>query len=315
MKVLYHYDVGPWLRDRLTRMAEDEGLRIAICSERDHDGFLEQMADTDVLLHNLEPVMAEHMAAAPKLKLVQKIGVGVNTIDLDAARERGIAVCNMPGTNSQAVSEMTLLLMLACLRRLPVFHARTARGDGWGWPPAMQDTLGEIAGKTVGLVGNGSVPQLLTPVLTAMGARVLFTKRGAPDPAIPAWVDKATLLAESDIISLHIPLVDETRHWLDGSAISRMKPGAILVNTARGPLVDEEALAAALSAGRLMGAGLDVFAEEPSPAGNPLFALDNVVLAPHVAFFTLGTLERSLAVASENINRLRAGRDLLHRVA
>ncbi|MDF1791187.1 MAG: 2-hydroxyacid dehydrogenase [Thalassobaculaceae bacterium] len=315
MKVLYHYDVGPWLRDRLTRMAEDEGLRVAICSERDHDGFLEQMADTDVLLHNLEPVTAEHMAAAPKLKLVQKIGVGVNTIDLDAARERGIAVCNMPGTNSQAVSEMTLLLMLACLRRLPVFHARTARGDGWGWPPAMQDTLGEIAGKTVGLVGNGSVPQLLTPVLTAMGARVLFTKRGAPDPAIPAWVDKATLLAESDIISLHIPLVDETRHWLDGSAISRMKPGAILVNTARGPLVDEEALAAALSAGRLMGAGLDVFAEEPSPAGNPLFALDNVVLAPHVAFFTLGTLERSLAVASENINRLRAGRDLLHRVA
>ncbi|MEQ8586502.1 MAG: 2-hydroxyacid dehydrogenase [Thalassobaculaceae bacterium] len=315
MKVLYHYDVGPWLRDRLNRMASEEGLKVAICSERDHDGFLEQMVDTDVLLHNLEPVKDEHMAAAPSLKLVQKIGVGVNTIDLEAAKRRGIAVCNMPGTNSQAVSEMTLLLMLACLRRLPVFHARTARGDGWGWPPAMQDTLGEIAGRTVGLVGNGSVPKLLTPVLEAMGARVIFTKRGAPDPSVPAWVDKDTLLAESDIVSLHIPLVPETRHWLDSEAFARMKPGAILVNTARGPLVDEEALAAALSSGRLMGAGLDVFAEEPSPASNPLFALDNVVLVPHVAFFTLGTLERSLAVAVENINRLREGRDLLHRVA
>lgn len=315
MKVLYHYDVGPWLRDRLNRMASEEGLKVAICSERDHDGFLEQMVDTDVLLHNLEPVKDEHMAAAPSLKLVQKIGVGVNTIDLEAAKRRGIAVCNMPGTNSQAVSEITLLLMLACLRRLPVFHARTARGDGWGWPPAMQDTLGEIAGRTVGLVGNGSVPKLLTPVLEAMGARVIFTKRGAPDPSVPAWVDKDTLLAESDIVSLHIPLVPETRHWLDSEAFARMKPGAILVNTARGPLVDEEALAAALSSGRLMGAGLDVFAEEPSPASNPLFALDNVVLAPHVAFFTLGTLERSLAVAVENINRLREGRDLLHRVA
>lgn len=315
MKVLYHYDVGPWLRDRLNRMAKEEGLKIAICSERDQDGFLEQMVDTDVLLHNLEPVKEEHIAAAPKLKLVQKIGVGVNTIDLEAAKRRGVAVCNMPGTNSQAVSEMTLLLMLACLRRLPVFHARTARGDGWGWPPAMQDTLGEMAGRTVGLVGNGSVPQLLTPVLKAMGATVIFTKRGDPDPSIPDWVDKETLLAESDIVSLHIPLVPETRHWLDGVALARMKPGAILVNTARGPLVDEEALAAALSSGRLMGAGLDVFAEEPSPAGNPLFALDNVVLAPHVAFFTLGTLERSLAVAAENITRLREGRDLLHRVA
>lgn len=315
MKVLYHYDVGPWLRDRLNRMAAEEGLKVAICSERDHDGFLEQMVDTDVLLHNLEPVKEEHMAAAPALKLVQKIGVGVNTIDLEAAKRRGIAVCNMPGTNSQAVSEMTLLLMLACLRRLPVFHARTARGDGWGWPPAMQDTLGEIAGRTVGLVGNGSVPKLLTLVLEAMGARVIFTKRGAPDPSVPAWVDKDTLLAESDIVSLHIPLVPETRHWLDAAAFARMKPGAILVNTARGPLVDEEALTAALSSGRLMGAGLDVFAEEPSPAGNPLFALDNVVLAPHVAFFTLGTLERSLAVAIENISRLREGRDLLHRVA
>lgn len=315
MKVLYHYDVGPWLRDRLSRLAAEAGLEVAICAEWDHDGFLEQIGDTDVLLHNLEPVTADHMAVAPRLKLVQKIGVGVNTIDLDAARERGIAVCNMPGANSRAVSEMTLLLMLACLRRLPVFHNRTARGEGWGWPAEMQDTLGEIAGRTVGLVGNGSVPKLLEPVLAAMGARVIFTKRGTPDPAVADWVDKTTLLAESDIVSLHIPLTAETRHWLDRDAISHMKPGAILVNTARGPLVDEEALASALATRRLCGAGLDVFDQEPASPDNPLFTLDNVVLAPHVAFFTLGTLERSLAIAAENVARLRDGRDLLHRVA
>lgn len=314
MKALYHYDAGPWLRERLSRLSADDGVEIAICSEADHDGFLAHLPDTDVLLHNLEPVTAAHIAAAPRLKLVQKIGVGVNTIDLDAAAARGVAVCNMPGANSRAVAEMTLLLMLACLRRLPVFHARTARGQGWGWPAEMQDSLGEIAGRTVGLVGYGSVPKLLEPVLTAMGARVIFTKRGQPAAEIPNWVDKAALLEQADIVSLHIPLTAETRHWLDRDAIARMKPGAILVNTARGPLVDEAALIAALQAGRLMGAGLDVFEQEPSPPDNPLFALDNVVLAPHVAFFTLGTLERSLAIAAENITRLRDGRELLHRV-
>ncbi len=315
MKVLYHYEAGPWLRDRLARVASDEDLVIAVCGEQDHDGFLEAISDSTVLWHNLAPVTEDHMAVAPRLKLIQKIGVGVNTIDLEAARERGIAVCNMPGTNSQAVAEMTLMLMLACLRRLPVFDAAVRAGQGWAWPAEMQDTLGEIKGRTIGLVGYGAVPQLLTPVLKAMGARVLYTRQGEPDPAQPEWVDKPTLLAESDIVSLHIPLTEGTAQWLDREAIAHMKPGAVLVNTARGGLVDEDALASALASGRLMGAGLDVFVEEPAKASNPLFGLDNVVLAPHVAFFTLGTLERSLQVAVENVNRLRTGRDLLHRVA
>lgn len=315
MKVIYHYDVGPWLSQRLTALAAAEALQITTCAEDDAAGFARLLADTDVLLHNLRPVTDDHMAAAPGLRLIQKVGVGVNTIDLDAARRRGIAVCNMPGSNSRAVMEMTLLLMLACLRRLPLFDARTRRGEGWGWPAGMQDTLGELAGRTVGLAGYGSVPEMLAPVLVAMGAKVIYCCRTEKPNAVGTWVDKQQLLAESDILSLHMPLNDETRRWLDRDALVAMKPGAILINTARGGLVDEEALIAALNTGRLMGAGLDVFAEEPTPPDNPLLTLDRVVLAPHVAFFTLGTLERSLGIALENIRRLRDGQDLLHRVA
>lgn len=314
MKVIYHYDVGPWLSERLVALAAEHGLEIATCAEDDDARFGGLLADAEVLLHNLKPVTEAHMAAAPRLRLIHKVGVGVNTIDLEAARRRGIAVCNMPGSNSRAVMEMTLLLMLACLRRLPVFDARTRRGEGWGWPAEMQDTLGELAGKTVGLAGYGSVPEMLAPVLAAMGARIIYCCRSEKPDAIGTWVGKDRLLAESDILSLHMPLTDETRHWLDRNAIAAMKPSAILVNTARGGLVDEDALIAALNGGRLMGAGLDVFAEEPTPRDNPLLAHDRVVVAPHVAFFTLGTLERSLAIAVDNIGRLRDGRELMHRV-
>lgn len=315
MKIVYHYDVGPWLAARLAAIAAAEGVEIATCPEDDEAAFDRLIADADVLLHNLRPVADAHMASAPGLRLIQKLGVGVNTIDLEAARRRGVAVCNMPGSNSRAVMEMTLLLMLACLRRLPVFDARTRRGEGWAWPSTMQDSLGELAGRTVGLAGYGSVPQILAPVLAAMGARVIYTCRAEKPEAVGSWVDKDRLLSESDILSLHMPLTEDTRHWLDRDAIAGMKPGAILVNTARGGLVDEVALIAALNDGRLMGAGLDVFDQEPTPADNPLLGLDQVVLAPHVAFFTVGTLERCLAIAVENIRRLRDGRELMHRVA
>ena len=140
MKVIYHYDAGPWLSARLAEMAASEDLEITVCPEDDEPRFERLLPDAGVLLHNLKPVTDAHMEASPGLRLIQKVGVGVNTIDLEAARRRGIAVCNMPGSNSRAVMEMTLLLMLACLRRLPVFDARTRRGEGWGSqgnPPAM----------------------------------------------------------------------------------------------------------------------------------------------------------------------------------
>ena len=266
--------------------------------------------DITALLHVLTPVTSEFIGSAPKLKLIQKLGVGVNTIALDAARDHKVAVCNMPGTNSQAVAEMALSLMMAVLRRTCFFDARTRAGEGWTADPSELDSVGEIAGRTVGLVGFGHSAQLLAPVLAALGAKVVYTARSARDVPYEFWpLDR--LLAESDIVSLHIPLTDETRASIDPFA---MKKGAVLVNTARGELVDQSKLVDVLTSSHLRGAGLDVFAEEPLPRGNPLLALPNAVLAPHIAWLTPETLVRSLTVAHENCRRLAAGEPLLHQV-
>lgn len=262
------------------------------------------------LLHVLTPVTPEFIASAPKLKLIQKLGVGVNTIALDAARDHGVAVCNMPGTNSQAVAEMALSLMMAVLRRTCFFDARTRAGEGWTADPSELDSVGEVAGRTVGLVGFGHSAQLLAPVLAALGAKVVYTARNRRNCPYEYWSFN-DLIAEADIISLHMPLTDETRASVDPFA---MKKGAVLVNTARGELVDQARLAEALTAGHLRGAGLDVFAEEPLPRGNPLLGLPGVVLAPHIAWLTPETLVRSLTVAHENCRRLAAGETLLHQV-
>ena len=262
------------------------------------------------LLHVLTPVTPDFIASAPKLKLIQKLGVGVNTIALDAARDHGVAVCNMPGTNSQAVAEMALSLMMAVLRRTCFFDARTRAGEGWTADPSELDSVGEVAGRTVGLVGFGHSAQLLAPVLAALGAKVVYTARNRRDCPYE-YRSLNDLIAEADIVSLHIPLTDETRASVDPFA---MKKGAVLVNTARGELVDQARLVEALTAGHLRGAGLDVFAQEPLPRSNPLLGLSNIVLAPHIAWLTPETLVRSLTVAQENCRRLAAGETLLHQV-
>ena len=298
-------------------MAEAErqhGLRVAICPVADRARYRTEMADAEVLWHLLDPVSDAVLEAAPALRLVQKIGVGVNTIDLEAARRRGVAVCNMPGTNTQAVAEMTLLLILAALRRVARLDAATRAGEGWRLPAEVQDRYGEVRGRTVGLVGYGAVPGRLAPMLAAMGARVLFASRSPKPDATGERRSLDALLRESDVVSLHLPLTAETERLIDAAAIARMKPGAVLVNTARGALVDEAALADALGRGHLGAAGLDVFEVEPVPPGSPLLDLDNVVVTPHVAWLTQETMERSLAVAAENCRRLGANEPLLHRV-
>lgn len=314
MKVVFHYDAGPGLVRRLAALSA-EGLSVTPCAEGDDARFSSLMAEAEVLWHVLRPVTAEVIAGAPRLRLIQKIGVGLNTIDVEAARGRGIAVANMPGTNSRAVAEMTLLLMLAALRRLPAFDAGMRRGAGWDWPPELQDGLGEICGRTVGLVGYGAVPRILAPILGAMGAAVLYTATAPKPDAAGDWRQFDDLLAESDIVSLHLPLTEETEGVVDADALARMKPGAVLVNTARGELVDQAALIEALKGGRLGAAGLDVFAAEPVLKGDPLLGLENVVLSPHVAWLSGETLERSLEVAVENCRRLARGEALLHQVA
>jgi phosphoglycerate dehydrogenase-like enzyme len=311
MRVLFHYAAGPGLRRRLSEQA---GLDIAICNAGEPGLFVELLRDAEVLWHVLEPVTEAHVREASNLRLIQKIGVGVNTIDVDAARRHGVAVCNLPGTNSRAVAELTIALMLACLRRVPA-HDREMRSGGWSSDPAVQDEIGELGGRTVGLVGYGAVARALTPILCAFGCRVLYTARSPKPDAEAEWRDLGGLLRECDVVSLHAPLSAETESMLDEAAIAGMKRGAILVNTARGALVDEQALVAALRCGHLRAAGLDVFQTEPLPGDSPLQKLPSVVLSPHAGWLTPETFDRSFALAAENCRRLAAGEPLLHRVA
>ncbi len=284
-----------------------------VCSEADDQGFFALLPETDVIWHNLRPIDSYVLEAAPKLKLIQKIGVGVNTIDLDAARARGIAVCNLPGSNSRAVAEHALGLMLAVLRRIVTFDVLTREGRGWDRPDHIEDTLGELAGRRVGMVGYGSVPRLLAPILTAMGAEVVYSNRSEPPDALGRRLPLDDLLAMSDIVSLHLPLVPATEHLMNAERIAQMRRGSILINTSRGGLIDTGALVSALR-GHLGGAGLDVFESEPLPRAHPLTGLDNVVLAPHVAWLTQETMTRSVAAAADNCRRLACGEPLAHRI-
>jgi phosphoglycerate dehydrogenase-like enzyme len=309
MNVLFHYAAGP---DLAARLAAIRALRITICPEQDDARLKRVLPEADVIWHVLQPCTTEMIAAAPKLRLIQKIGVGVNTIDLDAAKRRGIPVCNLPGSNARAVAELTLALMLAVLRRLPRFDA-SMRSGVWS-DPELQDGIGELAGSTVGLVGYGAVAQHLAPVLVALGCRIIYTARAVRRDALGEWRNLSSLLAEADIVSLHLPLTEHTANLIDAAALAHMKRGAILINTARGGLVDQAALAEALANGRLAGAGLDVFVHEPHDASEPLFHLSNVILTPHIAWLSTGTFDRSFALAAENCRRLATGEALLHRV-
>jgi phosphoglycerate dehydrogenase-like enzyme len=310
VKVVYHASAGP---DLAARLAALSGLEIAICPEDDDARLAALLPECEVLWHVLKRCTAEMIAAASKLRLIQKIGVGVNTIDLNAAKDRGIPVCNLPGTNSRAVAELTLALMLAVLRRVPRFDASMRAGI---WTDlTLQDGLGELGGRVVGLIGYGAVPRLLAPVLAAMGCEVLYTARNQVPDATGRFTALSSLLEQSDVVSLHLPLTAETDRLIDRIALGRMKKGSVLINTARGGLVDQQALTEALRSGHLGGAGLDVFAEEPVARDEALLALSNVVVTPHVAWISTGTFDRSFALAAENCRRVAAGTALLHRVA
>jgi phosphoglycerate dehydrogenase-like enzyme len=310
VKVVFHAAAGPDLAARLQRLPD---LDVVVCREDDPETLFDVLSECEVLWHVLQRCTAEIIGAAPRLKLIQKIGVGVNTIDLAAAKQRGIPVCNLPGTNARAVAELTLGLMLSVLRRVPAFD-RHLRSGIWT-DTGLQDGIGELGGRTVGLIGFGSIPRILAPILTAIGCSVIYTARkSVADPAV-SYRALDHLLAEADVVSLHLPLVPETTRIIDAAALARMKPGAILINTGRGGLVDQAALVDALTSGRIAGAGLDVFETEPLPDGDPLLGLQNVVVTPHIAWLTTGTFDRSFVLAAENCRRIASGAPLLNRVA
>lgn len=306
LTVLAHFTPGRRVLDFVA--AESDWLDVRWCAEDDDATLRRELPGADVIWHVLRPLSAADLELAAKCRLVHKLGAGVNTIDVDAASRCGIAVANMPGANAPSVTEGTLLLMLAALRRLPVLDRATREGRGWPSDPGLGETVRDIGGCTVGLVGYGNIAKQVEAVLATLGARVLHTS--TRDDGHPDWRPLPALLSESDIVSLHLPLTAATRHLIDQEALGLMKPDAVLVNTARGPIVDEEALAAALREGRLAAAGLDVFAAEPVEPDNPLLGLDNVVLTPHVTWYTVDTMRRYLEVAVDNCRRLRDGRAL-----
>ena len=292
MKAVLQYRATPGFRAAISAL-ESDWLRIAVVDETDKETFAREMQDADVLLHVLERVTGPVIEQAPRLKLIQKLGVGVDTIDLEAARARGIAVCNMPGANTRAVAELTLLLMLATLRRVAELDRQTRAGKGWALDSELLDNLGELGGRTVGLVGFGAVGQVPgADAARHRRERHLYIARPKPRHRAATFVSFADLLSSADVVSLHVPLTAQTAAMIDARAIDKMKRGAVLVNTARGGLVDYGALEHALASGHLRGAGLDVFDAEPANAAHPLFRLPNVVVTPHVAWFTAETLEQ-----------------------
>jgi phosphoglycerate dehydrogenase-like enzyme len=310
VKVLAHFVPGAKVLDFLA--PESDWLDIRWCADDDSPAsqarFYRELPDAEVIWHVLRPLSGDDLRRGTRLRLVHKLGAGVNTIDVDTATRCGIAVANMPGANAPSVAEGTVLLMLATLRRLPALDRAVRQGRGWPTDPELGETVRDIGGCTVGLVGYGSIAKRVGSVVAAMGATVLHTS--TRDDGRPGWRPLPELLAASDIVSLHLPLTTATHHLLSRDTMARMKPNAVLVNTSRGAVVDEEALVDALRGGRLAAAGLDVFEAEPVARDNPLLGLDNVVLTPHVAWYTADTMRRYLTEAVANCRRLRYGHPL-----
>ena len=306
LRVLAHFVPGEKVLEFLA--PHTDWLDVRYCAEDDDDTLYRELPDAEVIWHVLRPLTAADLERGRRLRLVHKLGAGVNTIDVEAATRLGVAVANMPGANAPSVAEGTLLLMLAALRRLTALDRETRAGAGWPTDPSLGETVRDIGSCTVGLVGYGNIARRVEMIVASMGATVLHTS--TREDGSPGWRRLPDLLAASEIVSLHLPLTAHTSNLIDGDALANMRSDAVLVNTSRGAIVDEAALVDALHRGRLAAAGLDVFAVEPVKPGNPLLALDNVVLTPHVTWYTADTMRRYLAEAVDNCMRLRDGSEL-----
>jgi phosphoglycerate dehydrogenase-like enzyme len=282
--------------------------------ERDSDEERRaRIADCEVAIVAANPLRKPLLDAARRLELVHHQGVGwQDTTDHAELRARGIPLALTPEGTTVGVAEHAVLLILAILKLLPFADAELRQGRFH--VNALRPMSRELAGMTVGYVGMGRIAQAVATRLRAFGTRGVFF-----DPNVAAFEDLApasfdAVLAGSDIVSLHLPLTAETRHLVGVRELARMKPGAYLVNTARGGLVDEAALVAALESGRLAGAALDVFETEPLPAGHPLAKLRNVVLTPHISAGTRDALSTKMRALFANVERFYRGEPLANRV-
>ena len=254
-------------------------------------------------------VTATLLDQLPDLRVVAVHGAGVDQVDVDACTARGVLVTNAPGANADAVTELVIALMISLARRLPQSAARVHADRVWG---EARHTGGELRGKTLGLIGLGQIGRRVAGIATAIGMKIR-----AHDPALTAAEIRAlgarpasldALLAASDFISLHAPHIPATHHMINRQTISKMKKGAYLINAARGPLVDEAALAAALKKGKLGGAALDVLEGEPPDPSSVIFDAPNIILTPHMAGSTQECLETIARVAAQDIARVMQGK-------
>lgn len=261
-----------------------------------------------------DPVDAALLAAAPRLRVVSSCSVGVDHVDLAAASARGIPVGHTPGVLTETTADLTLALLLAAARRIPEAE-RWLRGGHWkAWEPDR--LLGrDLHGATLGLVGLGPIGLAVARRARGFGMRILGWSRRSKPEAAELGIEQTDLervLSEADFVSLHVALTAETRHLIDAGALARMKPGALLVNTARGEVVDEAALVESLSRGRLGGAALDVYEREPLDLASPLLRLPNVVLAPHIGSASVATRTRMADLAVDNLLAGLAGERMPH---
>jgi D-3-phosphoglycerate dehydrogenase / 2-oxoglutarate reductase len=247
---------------------------------------------------------AEAFALGPAMKVISRIGIGYDNVDVAAATAAGVIVCNAPDAPSVSTAEHTLMLMLATVKNLPAQTERARQG----LPGATTGTALELDGAVLGLVGYGRIARRVGAAATAMGMTVLAYDPYLSDAEGCELVDLAHVLAEADVISLHAPAVAETRHMINATSLATMKRGVYIVNCARGGLVDQDALLAALDSGQVAGAGLDVTDPEPLPVGHPLLGHPNVIVTPHVASATVAGRRRLYSHAIDNALNVLAGR-------
>lgn len=281
--------------------------QVVVYDDTPQELILERVADCGIVVTKELPIGAELLARFPdSVGLLCEAGTGYNNIDLDAARVKGITVCNIPAYSTQRVAHTAILLLLGLASSLRQQLAMLDRGDRSCFTQSLSCSHVEVNGKTLGIIGAGHIGKAVARVAQALDMEVLAYSRTPREDGL-RYVGLDQLLAQSDFVSLHCPLNDQTRHLIDAAALSKMKPTAFLINTARGALVDEAALIDALRAGTIAGAGLDVQETEPPAPDSPLYTMENVLLTPHMGWKGLETRQRLVALLSENIRAYLAG--------
>lgn len=282
------------------------------------DKIVERAADADIVLTNKVPFSADTLRQLPRLRFICVLATGYNIIDTEAAARQGVVVANIPAYSTMSVAQMAFAHILNITNHVASYAREVADGKWTNCPDFCfwDSALTELAGKTMGIVGLGNTGMATARIAVAMGMKVVaLTSKSAdtlPEGITPAPLDD--VLASADVVSLHCPLTPSTRHLINAASIAKMKPSAILINTGRGPLVDEQAVADALNGGHLAAFGADVLSQEPPRGDNPMLSARNCFLTPHIAWATLEARTRLMSTATENVRQFIAGEPVANRV-